>query len=173
MALHRFQIVVDEAPADEQIDALYARAGLLTRRVAPRAGEIMLLREAPTLVEAIASGIGDLEAVGLRPVRVPDEDWVTMGEIADRIGRSRECLRLWSLGRMGPGGFPPPLHTGTSTAFYSWAEVLPWLRERMGFDLPDEEPVRTVLNLALRLRALAPRIERMDLVRALLAPRSP
>jgi hypothetical protein len=122
------------------------------------------------LAEAITAGIRDLEAMGLRPVRVEDRDWMTRGEIADRIGRSRELVRLWAAGRHGPGGFPPPLNPGGRHTLFSWAEVTCWLRDRLGYDLPDDEPVPTVVNLALRLRRLAPRISRMDLIHDLLNP---
>ena len=53
------------------------------------------------------------------------------------------------------------------TSYYSWAQVSPWLRERMGYDLPDDEPILAATNLALQLRALAPRIRHMQLIRAL------
>jgi hypothetical protein len=51
--------------------------------------------------------------------------------------------------------------------FYSWAEVSVWLREQMGFDLPDCEPVLVAMNLALQVRNLLPRISDADAVRAL------
>ena len=98
-----------------------------------------------------------------------DEDLVTLGEIADRVGRSREAVRLWSLGRTGPGGFPPPVDGGLSTAFYRWSQVAPWIRDRMGLAVTDPEPILAAVNLALQLRVLAPRVSRMDAVRALLA----
>ena len=39
----------------------------------------------------------------------------------------------------------------------------------MGYDLPDDEPILVATNLALQLRALAPRIRHMQLIRDLLA----
>jgi hypothetical protein len=39
----------------------------------------------------------------------------------------------------------------------------------MGVAVPDPEPVLTAVNLALQLRALAPRVSRMDAIRALIA----
>jgi hypothetical protein len=35
--------------------------------------------------------------------------------------------------------------------------------------VPDPEPVLAAVNLALQLRAMAPRVSRMDVVRALIA----
>jgi hypothetical protein len=39
----------------------------------------------------------------------------------------------------------------------------------MGMPVPDPEPVLAAVNLALQLRAMAPRVSRMDVVRALIA----
>jgi hypothetical protein len=130
-------------------------------------GAVVVRRHASDLAEAVAAAVRDVESVGLRPMRVAAGDWVTLADVAARIGRSREIVRLWSTGRQGPGGFPPPLNPGCDTSFYSWVEVASWLRRRLGYDLPDEEPVLVAMNLALQLRRLAPRITRMDAVREL------
>ena len=74
-----------------------------------------------------------------------------------------------SLGRTGPGGFPAPVDGWLSTAFYRWSQVAPWIRDRMGMPVNDPEPTLAAVNLALQLRAMAPRVSRMDAVRALLA----
>ncbi|MDQ7902919.1 hypothetical protein RB614_00090 [Phytohabitans sp. ZYX-F-186] len=131
-------------------------------------GAVVVRRHAPDLAEAVTAAVRDAESAGLRPVRVATGDWVRLADVAARIGRSREIVRLWSVGRQGPGGFPPPLNPGCDTSFYSWAEIAQWLRRRLGYELPDEEPVLVAMNLALQLRRLAPRIARMDAVRELM-----
>jgi hypothetical protein len=130
-------------------------------------GAVVVRRPASDLAEAVTAAVRDVESAGLRPVRVATGDWVTLADVAARIGRSREIVRLWSIGRQGPGGFPPPLNPGCDTSFYSWFEVAQWLRRRLGYELPDEEPVLVAMNLALQLRRLAPRLRRMDAVREL------
>lgn len=109
------------------------------------------------MAEAVANAIRRTERAGLSVLRVDADDWVTIADIARRVGRSREAVRLWSLGLLGPGGFPPPLNPGRETSFFSWTEVGRWL-ERVGFDLADEEPVLAAANLAVQLRALIPRL---------------
>jgi hypothetical protein len=143
----------------------------LTPAPGPRdgVGAVVVRRHASDLAEAVTSAVRDVESAGLRPVRVATGDWVTLADVAARIGRSREIVRLWSIGRQGPGGFPPPLNPGCDTSFYSWSEVAQWLRRRLGYELPDEEPVLVAMNLALQLRRLASRITRMDAVRDLVA----
>ncbi|MGC9670516.1 helix-turn-helix transcriptional regulator [Planosporangium sp. 12N6] len=126
-------------------------------------------RDAPTLVDAVVSAVRDLDAVGVQALGVRDDDLVTLAEIADRIGRSREAVRRWAAGRTGPGAFPPPADVRVGTAHYRWTEAAPWLRQRLGVPVPDTEAALAALDLALRLRALAPRVARMDAIRALLA----
>jgi hypothetical protein len=113
--------------------------------------------------------VRDLDAIGVQATGVRQDDLVTLATIADRVGRSHEAVRLWAAGRTGPGTFPPPADSRPGTAYYRWSRVAPWLRERMGIPVADPEPVLTAVNLALQLRALAPRVSRMDAIRALIA----
>jgi hypothetical protein len=133
-------------------------------------GRIRADYPAPDLGAAVLRAIRAVEAAGLRAVRVDSGDWMTLGDIGARLGRSREIVRLWSTGRQGPGGFPPPHNPGKDTSFFSWAEVAPWLRTRMRYDLPDEEPVLAAMNLALQLRDLMPRLANTAAVLSLLDP---
>jgi hypothetical protein len=168
MSLHQFRLIVDQLPTDQQVDALFTLPDEPSAGGSPREGLgiVWFDRDAPTLADAIASGVRDLVRLGMRPVRVENRDWVTLGAIADRIGRSREIVRLWSTGRQGPGGFPPPLNPDRDpkTAFYSWAEVSVWLLERMRLDVPDAEPILAAANLALQLRGLAEQVEQQGVI---------
>ena len=131
-------------------------------------GPVHIDHRGGSLYDSIVESVHRCETVGLRPMRLHNADggdWLTMAAIADRVGKSRECVRLWSIGRLGPGGFPPPLNPGAETSFYSWAEVAPWLR-LAGYDVQSEEPVLAAMNLALQLRHLAPRLSRIDAVLA-------
>jgi hypothetical protein len=51
---------------------------------------------------------------------------------------------------------------------YSWGQVTPWLARNIGFAEPEEVPAYQAVNLALRLRALAPRVDRIAAVRSLI-----
>ena len=140
MRVQHFLLVVDRAPG------LTQRRGLATLPAPPRpqAGDdgthrLAFDRPAAALADAIATAIHQVET-DLHVVRVADRDWLTLAEIGARIGRSREIVRLWALGRRGPGGFPAPLEPDRDTSYYSWAQVSPWLRDRMGYDLRNEQP---------------------------------
>ena len=172
MTLQQFALLVDHKPTDDQLRGLFERLRDITVEHDPRhrTAVVTFDRYAPSLVDAILSAVRDVESVGLTALRVrDDDDLVTLADIAERVGRSREAVRLWSLGRTGPGGFPAPVDGGLSTAFYRWSQVAPWIRDRMGMPVNDPEPTLAAVNLALQLRAMAPRVSRMDAVRALLA----
>ena len=63
-------------------------------------------RESRTLEAAVAAAVEDIERVpGLHVVRFVDSDLVSMAEIAERSGRTRESVRLLVNGVRGPGNF--------------------------------------------------------------------
>jgi hypothetical protein len=166
--VRRFGLVLDRLPDDRQLTELDP-LGTLLWDPASAAVRIRFDWPARTMAEAIAGAVRLVERMGLRALRVDADDWVTVNDVAQRIGKSRETVRLWSLGRLGPGGFPAPLNPGRDTTFYSWAEVSRWLTTRAGVDLPDEDPTPAAANLVLQLRALLPRVPAAGALRDLLA----
>ncbi|HZN16927.1 MAG TPA: hypothetical protein VFB84_01875 [Micromonosporaceae bacterium] len=172
MAPHRFVLIVDSTPTARQLVALAALGARPAAVPGPRqsGGWIVFERAELDLAGAVVAAVRDAEGAGLRPVRLVDGDWVTLADIADRLGRSREAVRLWALGRVGPGGFPPPVNPGRDTLFYSWAEVSPWLRDRLCVPAPGSDPVLAAAGLAVRMRALAPRVPDMATLRELIGP---
>lgn len=122
MSLHEFTLVIDQALDDDEQDALFD-AGFDDS--APEVeGDRTLLhvsREAPTLFAAITSAVFGLEQAGFPAAGVGANDLVDLPEIAARVGRSRESIRLLALGRRGPGEFPP-----AREGFYSWTTVREW-----------------------------------------------
>jgi predicted DNA-binding transcriptional regulator AlpA len=164
VTLHQFTIVVSTIPTAEQLDAIAEHHGDLGVETSPRQGHayITVDRRTDSLAKAVMTAVRDVESVGLQPVRIEDDDSVTLGEVADRIGRSRETVRLWATGKQGPGGFPPPVNPGRKTLFYSWAEVAPWLRQQIGLNIPEVEPVLALANHYLRTRSLEQRVNQPD-----------
>ena len=64
-------------------------------------------REAANLVDAVLSAIRDIERVPrLRVIEVERQDLVGLTDIAWRLDRSAESVRLLATGQRGPGGFP-------------------------------------------------------------------
>jgi predicted DNA-binding transcriptional regulator AlpA len=116
-------------------------------------------REAPTLGEAISSAIADVESVpGLQVRRVEPDDLVTMSEIAERLGRSRESVRLLITGDRGPGDFPPPVsHLRSRNRLWRWSDVAEWSFAGKA-DPEDLAKARLIaaVNAALDLRIATP-----------------
>lgn len=116
-------------------------------------------REAPTFARAVSSAIVDVESVpGLLVRRVEPDDLVTISEIAERLGRSRESVRLLAAGARGPGDFPSPVsHLRTRSRLWRWSEVADWAGE----STPEEQERAgfvAALNAALELRVKAPAV---------------
>jgi hypothetical protein len=115
--------------------------------------------------DAILDALQRCEADWRRPVRLDADDWLTLADIAARTGVSRELVRLWSIGKQGPGRFPPPLNPARDTKFYSWWETSAWIRRHTTYDPCDHpEPVLVAMNLALQLRRMRDKISRLDAV---------
>jgi len=125
-------------------------------------------RVAPTFAEAVASGIAAVESIpGLRVIRVEPDDFVTAADIAARLGRSRESVRLLIGGKRGPGGFPAPVsHLCSKHRLWRWSAIANWLGEA---DEKTKLQARTIaaLNAALELRESLPSLSPED--RALVA----
>lgn len=171
MPVHVFTIVLDREPTDQEFDALFEATGddpgIGTERGVPI---VHFSRTAPALADAIVSAVRDIESVGLRAMRVRDEDLLTLADIADRVGRSRESVRRYATGERGGGGFPPPVnpeHEGT--IFYRWSEVGPWLRERLGIDVDESDRVLVVANLLIQARQHRHHVAQMSTLAGLLA----
>lgn len=154
MPVHVFTLVLNRHPTEDNVDTLVG--GSCWDAVFGTDHDLSIVefdREAPNLAAAIVSAVADVEAVGLIAVRVLDQDLVTLADIADRAGRSRESVRRYVTGERGGGTFPPPVNpVRDGTMFYRWSEVAPWLRTRLGIDVTDPDPTLVVANLVLQAR---------------------
>ena len=139
MATHVFTLILDREPTDDEFDALVdAGCDDATFGVEGGLAVAEFDRKAPALADAIASAARAIESVGLRAIRAMDGDLLTLADIAERVGRSRESIRRYVTGARGGGNFPPPANGGREgVAFYRWSEVAPWLRKQAGIDAPE------------------------------------
>lgn len=119
MKVHQFTLIV-EGP-DLQDDAYLgtsSRPVAMTRR--SRVGAPQYLdfdRKTPTFADAVFSAAEAVESAvrGIRVVHLEPDELVTMAEIAECTGRTRDSVRLLS-GDRGPGGFPAAAATNSSVA---------------------------------------------------------
>lgn len=101
----------------------------------------------------------------LTPVRV-DQDLVSIPDVAERTGRSRESIRLLVEGKRGPGTFPSPVGiVGTGTRVWPWAVVVEWFATELGHDL-GERGVDPVSAAAVDVDLAARRDRRKAVSRA-------
>lgn len=122
---YEFTLVIDRPITDDEVDALFD-AGC--DDAAPEIGAVHTMlhfnRRHASLVEAIASAVLNVEDAEIRVSGVGATDLVDLPEIAVRVGRTRESVRLLAAGKRGPGGFP-----AAREGFYSWAAVRAWFAE--------------------------------------------
>jgi hypothetical protein len=170
MTVHVFTLVLDQEPTDEQFDAL-VEAGCDDAAFSVERGLSIAEfdRSAETLADAIASAVRAVESVGLKALRVVDQDLLSLADIADRIGRSRESIRRYATGERAGGGFPPPVNaTRDGVLFYRWSEVAPWLRTHVDITVPDPDVALVVANLILQARQHRDQVEHMSALNDLL-----
>lgn len=112
-------------------------------------------REAGAFGDAILSAVDDVEKVeGVRVVRIADAGLVSLADIAARLDRTRESVRLLVSGARGPGKFPKPVTDPRSRyRLWRWGEVAHWFKENRG-ELPQfgNDDVKALYNAALEFR---------------------
>jgi hypothetical protein len=87
------------------------------------------------LVEAIRSG--DTRA---EPVAV-ELSLISFSEIAELVGLNREAVRLWTVGKRGPGDFPAPIDTvGDRIKVWAAHDVWLWLKDN-SIPCPQARPL--------------------------------
>ncbi len=106
-------------------------------------------REATSFTEAVWSAIRQVESIAQPKIRVDSiqpDDLVTVSEIARRIQKSREYVRLLINGERGTGNFPLPI-SGMSqkSMIWSWSRVSQWLFKQ---GLVSEEQVAIAQEIA-------------------------
>jgi hypothetical protein len=120
-------------------------------------------READTFADAVITAIEAIERAvpGALVYRVQGDELVTASAIAERMGRSRESVRLLIEGKRGPGGFPPPVPwVRGKTRLWEWADVARWFNEALSEEPAVTEPAAFIaaLNGALEVRQRAPEL---------------
>ncbi len=165
--MHHFSLRLARMLRTTELDAVLGHEDMIVRPDPGGPGaRIWVRRAAPTPLDAMLAAVRDLDVLGLPPVGATDEDLVTIDDIAHRTRRSRTAVRLWAGIAPGRGRFPEPAVPGPPAA-WRWTEVAEWLHLWLGLAPAGYEPVLSAVDLALRLRALAPRISRMAAVRGL------
>lgn len=176
---YQFTLVIEgDLEVEAVVDALFeAGCDDATLGSVDGVGYADFVRAGNSFGEAVRSAIRQVESVpGLKVTRVEPDDLVTMSEIAERLGRTRESVRLLISGARGPGGFPPPVsHLKSRSRFWRWSDVAAWA-SRSGSGPMDSRQALLVaaINAALILREKAPKLASSEqkLVRVLSGSRA-
>jgi hypothetical protein len=216
MRLRQFRLLVAGEIAETAADALFGRADDLCVETLPSRGALSVGpalppgdgpvawvafdRVAPTLIDAVVSGVRDLDVAGLGiAAAIADDSLVTVETIAERTGRSAAEVRGWAL--------PMPAGAHPARPVFDWGRVVALglgaggssgagSGSARGGSVPggsacggsarsgsarsgsfggdsfgvDEAAALEAVSLTLRVRALAPRLERMAPLRSLMQP---
>jgi hypothetical protein len=130
MDTHNFMLILDGSIDETTSDLLFV-AGLDDAAITAFDGHLALDvdREAPSLLDAIASAVNQAESVAdIHVVRVEGEELVSQADIADRTGRSRQAVNHWIKRDADSSGFPEPAYgTSTRSPLWRWTDVQAWL----------------------------------------------
>ena len=154
MVEHNFTLVLARSPGLEDGAAVEAlgEAGATDATVGRRADGVwtaVFYRRADTFEEALKSAIRDVRSAGLAVRRVEPDDLVTQAEVAERLGRSSESIRLLATGQRGDGSFPAPVVRATSRgSLWRWSEVAAWA----GFAAEEVERATWIAVVNARLQ---------------------
>ncbi len=108
-------------------------------------------REAKNFAHAIASAIRDVHRAGARVRRVEPDSYVSISDIAERAGLTRQSISLLVSGARGPGDFPPPkLRVTSDSPLWDWLTVARWLHRNQ--KLPNRDAL-VFASLARELNA--------------------
>jgi predicted DNA-binding transcriptional regulator AlpA len=152
---YEFTLILNDSLDDATVDELF-EAGCDDATLGEVEGLAYadFIRQAPSLGDAIRSAIDQVESVpGVTVARVEPDDLVTLSEIAQRLGRSRESVRLLAAGKRGSGDFPRPMsHFRARTRLWRWSEVAAWAqRHDQPIDIHSASAIAAI-NSALNLR---------------------
>ncbi|MBP6014173.1 MAG: hypothetical protein KBA31_18235 [Alphaproteobacteria bacterium] len=136
-----FAIIADGVDTDDEtfVDRFF-EAGCDDALVMIVKGNVVLqfTREASNVAEAVASAIRDVHRAGARVRRIAPDSYVTISDIAERSGLTRQAISLYANAERGAGDFPRPLlRANTDSPLWDWLSVARWL-DKNG-KLPDDQ----------------------------------
>ena len=158
MSSFQFTLIVDGPELQDQplIDRLF-EAGCDDATIGSSDGVqyVDFDREAEALDDAILSAVDDLEKLqGVEVIRIADAGLASLADIAARVGRTRESVRLLVSGTRGPGNFPKPVTDPRSRyRLWRWSDVASWFKEHRGeFPTVADNELTAMYNAALEVR---------------------
>lgn len=175
MTTYELSLVIDREPTIDELETVTSAqlddAGLVATETDQGRVLAHLVADGDTLPAAIAAAVHAVESLGglgLKVLGIDADDLVSVRDIAVRIGRTYESVRMLATGKRGPGGFPAPLSTG-QWSLYSWAEVSEWLERHYGTAVEYDRALVAADHLIRARRILADGAHRDEMARLLVA----
>jgi hypothetical protein len=165
---YTFALLVAGLDVDDDADCdAFFSAGLDDSVLEDRDGMALatFFRTADSATSALTSAITTIEheVPGATVLRI-DEQLMNLNDLAVRLGRTTESVRLLATAARGPGGFPPPAGIiGRGVRVWRWADVRPWLVQHGIADpdaLSETLPPALIAATNLQLDAAAGQAER-------------
>jgi hypothetical protein len=147
MKTHEFTIVA--SGLDPEIDGYEDRffeAGCDDATLSFQKGVIIaeFAREAVSFSKAIATAYEDILKTGAKIERVEPDYLVSLSDIAERSGLTRQAISLYAKAERG-SGFPNPVARVTSNSpLWDWLEVTEWLHALSKIDVAAVVEARIV-----------------------------
>jgi len=162
MSNYMFTVLLDRVPNDDEqnlLDDSGLDDGSIIISGNGQSASIMVTREAASLDDAILTVIEDIRSSGFVPVGIANDDIVSLSDIARRLNRTHESVRLLAAGKRGPGGFPAPIASG----MYSWNAVRTWcVKHQIATPIIDTElDTLAAADLMLRARLIRPKLGKL------------
>lgn len=161
MSEYSFTLRIEGSLTEERVRALYESGcdDMTFQGDETGPGSADVHREAANLVDAVLSAVADIERVpGLTVYGVENQELVGLADLAWRLDRTAESIRLLAAGRRR-SGFPSPALRRRRGQLWHWSEVAAWANENLEthFD-PHEADLIAAINATLELRRLASRL---------------
>ncbi|MDQ6782483.1 MAG: hypothetical protein M3063_03350 [Actinomycetota bacterium] len=163
IGIYSFRVQLREPVVDEDQDRLYdAIDDEISVETGPKGNWVGFDRQAPTFLDAVLSAVLEISNLGFEPLAIEDE-LVSLADIAERTGRTRQSVSMIASARRGRGGFPPPAVGNVRSPLWHWADVAAWFDEDTTTDNQDrslEEDrslIIATMNGALANRRMAAR----------------
>jgi predicted DNA-binding transcriptional regulator AlpA len=149
----RLRDAVTDSDADRLHEALDDEVGV---EDGPRGHFIGFERQAESFVDAVLDALAEVMQLGFEPLAVEDE-LVSISDIAERTGRSRQSVSMLVNGQRGPGNFPRPAAGNVRSPLWHWADVAAWFEDQGADPLAFEDRLQAIasINGALANRVLA------------------
>jgi predicted DNA-binding transcriptional regulator AlpA len=149
----RFHDTLDDETADRLYDAFDEEIAV---EDGPKGHFVGFERQAASFLDAVLDAIAEVIELGLEPLAIEDE-LVSISDVAERTGRTRQSVSMLANGQRGSGNFPPPVAGNVRSPLWHWADVAAWFESHEDADVVHEDRIRTIasINGALANRVLA------------------